>query len=352
MAIISSKALRLDRERNNLTAEAEIADDLPSALVQEWRSQLWRYQNYWSWMDGRVWETVDIHANVQQGKAPPLLFPVQLNPIYTAAIIHRNTLWGETPDTGVPLVRPLAIPKRHGDVAATNRKSAKKDAQFVNDVLEAILYQSNSRSEFIEAGFVTQTLGGCVFKISYEPWNKNLMDGLPVAFRQIEPEYFLPIYTLSDRWHLREARLGRMIDAYEAKEIYGVDVSKRDRILYLEKWKRNSVSVTVDGKPATIRMGDARVELSQKTDFGLVPFVYIPHEVVGQFYGVPIVQEIANLLKDAALCSSTSESMRMIQQGAVKIDGDKVSDKSLRIVSGTEAVFQVGKRKFARVTIS
>ena len=58
---------------------------------------------------------------------------------------------------------------------------------------------------------------------------------------------------------------------------------------------------------------------------------------------------IANLLKDAGLCSSTSEAMRMIQQGAVKIDGDKVSDKSLRITAGMEAVFQVGKRKFARV---
>ena len=60
---------------------------------------------------------------------------------------------------------------------------------------------------------------------------------------------------------------------------------------------------------------------------------------------------IANLLKDAGLCSSTSEAMRMIQQGAVKIDGDKVSDKSLRITSSTEAVFQVGKRKFARLIL-
>jgi tyrosyl-tRNA synthetase len=60
---------------------------------------------------------------------------------------------------------------------------------------------------------------------------------------------------------------------------------------------------------------------------------------------------IANLLKDAGLCSSTSEAMRMIQQGAVKIDGDKVSDKSLRITSATEAVFQVGKRKFARLIL-
>ncbi len=60
---------------------------------------------------------------------------------------------------------------------------------------------------------------------------------------------------------------------------------------------------------------------------------------------------IANLLKDGGLCASTSEAMRMIQQGAVKIDGEKVSDKSLRITAGTQAVFQVGKRKFARITV-
>ncbi len=60
---------------------------------------------------------------------------------------------------------------------------------------------------------------------------------------------------------------------------------------------------------------------------------------------------IANLLKDAGLCASTSEAMRMIQQGAVKIDGEKVIDKSTRIHTGTEGVFQVGKRKFARIAV-
>ena len=61
---------------------------------------------------------------------------------------------------------------------------------------------------------------------------------------------------------------------------------------------------------------------------------------------------IANLLKDAGLCASTSDAMRMIQQGAAKIDGDKVADKTVRIEPGTSGVFQVGKRKFARVTVS
>ncbi len=61
---------------------------------------------------------------------------------------------------------------------------------------------------------------------------------------------------------------------------------------------------------------------------------------------------IANLLKDAGLTGSTSDAMRMIQQGAVKIDGEKVEDKKLKIQAGTEGVFQVGKRKFAKVTVS
>ena len=58
---------------------------------------------------------------------------------------------------------------------------------------------------------------------------------------------------------------------------------------------------------------------------------------------------IANLLKDVGLTASTSEALRMIKQGAVKIDGEKVQDKSLVITSGLEAIFQVGKRKFARI---
>lgn len=61
---------------------------------------------------------------------------------------------------------------------------------------------------------------------------------------------------------------------------------------------------------------------------------------------------IGNLLKQADLVASTSDAMRMIKQGAVKIDGDKVDDPKLKITETGVKVFQVGKRKFARVTIS
>ncbi len=61
---------------------------------------------------------------------------------------------------------------------------------------------------------------------------------------------------------------------------------------------------------------------------------------------------IAKLLKDTGLTGSTSEAIRMINQGAVKIDGEKITDSKLEIAANTEQVYQVGKRKFARVKIT
>ncbi len=79
----------------------------------------------------------------------------------------------------------------------------------------------------------------------------------------------------------------------------------------------------------------------------------IPDDIPAFSFAAPAEgYAIANLLKDAGLCSSTSDAIRMIQQGAAKIDGEKIADKSVKIQKGTEGVFQVGKRKFARVNIN
>jgi tyrosyl-tRNA synthetase len=61
---------------------------------------------------------------------------------------------------------------------------------------------------------------------------------------------------------------------------------------------------------------------------------------------------IGNLLKSAKLVGSTSEAMRMIKQGAVKINGEKVEDTRLLLTEPGIAVYQVGKRKFARITLN
>ncbi len=60
---------------------------------------------------------------------------------------------------------------------------------------------------------------------------------------------------------------------------------------------------------------------------------------------------IAHLLKQAGLTPSTSEANRLVEQGGVKLDGEKVGDKGLQVAAGSTVVVQAGKRKFARVNI-
>jgi tyrosyl-tRNA synthetase len=61
---------------------------------------------------------------------------------------------------------------------------------------------------------------------------------------------------------------------------------------------------------------------------------------------------IASLLKLAGLVESTSEAIRAVQQGGVKLDSEKVTDKNLQLAKGSTVVAQVGKRKFAKIIIS
>lgn len=64
--------------------------------------------------------------------------------------------------------------------------------------------------------------------------------------------------------------------------------------------------------------------------------------------GIPI----ANLLREAGLTASTSDALRMIAQGAVRIDGERVDDRELRLAPGSTHVYRVGRRRYARVTVA
>lgn len=80
---------------------------------------------------------------------------------------------------------------------------------------------------------------------------------------------------------------------------------------------------------------------------GAMPEEMTEISVVAPTDGLPV----ANVLKEAGLVASTSEALRMIRQGAVRLDGERIEDEGARFAAGTRAVFQVGKRKFARVMV-
>ncbi len=110
-----------------------------------------------------------------------------------------------------------------------------------------------------------------------------------------------------------------------------------------------------DAKVALGKEIVTRFHSSQAADDALADFVNrskggIPDEVPElSLSGAPM--GVAQLLKQAGLCASTSEAMRMVDQGGVRIDGAVVSDKGLQVEAGT-FVMQVGKRKFARITLA
>src|ERR1035437_7406668 len=98
-----------------------------------------------------------------------------------------------------------------------------------------------------------------------------------------------------------------------------------------------------------------RFHSAQAAEDALADFVNrsrggIPDDVpLVSLSGAPL--GIGQLLKQANLCPSTSEALRMVEQGGVRIDGAAVSDKALKVGAGTFVV-QVGERKFAGVTLS
>ena len=61
---------------------------------------------------------------------------------------------------------------------------------------------------------------------------------------------------------------------------------------------------------------------------------------------------IATVIKEAGLVASTSEALRMLEQGAVRIDGERVTDRDKKIGVGDAGIFQVGKRRFARIRVT
>jgi tyrosyl-tRNA synthetase len=92
----------------------------------------------------------------------------------------------------------------------------------------------------------------------------------------------------------------------------------------------------------------ARQDFEQRFREGVLPETMPEVTVNVPPGGIPIAQ----LLRQAGLTPSTSEAQRMIEQGGVKLDGERVSDKAMKIAAGRTVVAQVGKRKFARITLT
>jgi tyrosyl-tRNA synthetase len=168
--------------------------------------------------------------------------------------------------------------------------------------------------------------------------------------------------------------LGNYIGIAEAPdEMFGKLMSISDTLMWryldllsfessatLEKW-RVEVQQGLNPRDVKFRLGKeivARFHGTQAGESALAAFVarfqqgIVPTEMPELAVAAPGgIVGIAQLLKETGLTASTSEAMRLVKQGGVRIDGDKVTDPALVIAAGQAHIVQVGKRKFARVTV-
>jgi tyrosyl-tRNA synthetase len=168
--------------------------------------------------------------------------------------------------------------------------------------------------------------------------------------------------------------LGNYVGIYDSPgEMFGKLMSISDELMwrYIEllsfesletiaRWKR---SVAEGANPRDIKVGFAQEIIARFHDQAAARRALedfearfrhgeIPQDLPEQVIEVPADGGvIGHVLKSSGVCPSTSEALRMIEQGGVKVNGEKVADKGLRLPAGATYVLQVGKRKFAKVSL-
>ena len=139
-----------------------------------------------------------------------------------------------------------------------------------------------------------------------------------------------------------------------------IELLSFESLATVSAWKRG---IEEGGNPRDVKVGFAKEIVTRFHDraaaeaaledfesrfrHGGIPEDMPEHAIAVPAEGMPIAQ----VLKLAGLCPSTSDALRMVEQGGVRVDGNKLTEKAMRFAAGATHVIQVGKRKFARVVL-
>lgn len=294
---------------NPSTALGYTQDDFPVDFpYARWTAQQVKYNDYWLWFTGTVWEE-PIKGAFDKANNPVLKFPLQVNLMKTAAMKHASVLLGEAADGPNPLIPIRVDPKRQVDQDAPDpglKRQAKELEYFLNDVW----MENNGRVLQSEGALIQQFLGGVVYKASWQPFNIDLENGIKVEM--ILPDFFMPIWDSTNPDDLLETFLVWRISSREAAIRYGYTANgagpSPDFVLYVEHWTKDTISITLGGRPIEYvvkfqnETGEptqaAKVFDNEANPFGFIPMVYIPRERAGGYYGLSIIDDLKGLAKE------------------------------------------------------
>jgi len=221
------------------------------------------------------------------------LYPVKINPLKSGVQKHAFSLFGEVEEDDNPLVSPKFI---------FTSDAQKKLADKAEDVLSQVWWESNGRAIQWQNGGVSQIYGGCIFKLTYDPF--DTLRSIPLRIDIPHPKYFIGVPQSSDMFRLREAWIVKPITQQEAKENgYTLGFSSSDEVPWLiEHWTNLKYNVWINTQSVQRYSGTEWVPVSDGTNpFGFVPVVYIPHIRIDGFYGENMFDHVRGIIKELNL---------------------------------------------------
>jgi hypothetical protein len=255
-----------------------------------WQSQADKYKEAQKYYSGRVLEETEPKGV----KGAPDKFPLRINKVKQACVMHANYLWGEhQPDS---LIEYTVTPKSE----KTNK--ARERATDIKNFLEEVLAASAAPTLFREQARLYMEHGGIYFKARPDKTNPT-----GIAIESASPDVIYPVWNPLNYRQLLRLHVVLQINAKVAEQLYGYnpDMAKKawgsgTDIEYVESWSPDGYVVTVGGQQA-VDMATGQPMRAQLnwinplTGQKIMPWVYIPRLRTGAFYGDSLAHELMGL---------------------------------------------------------
>lgn len=255
------------------------------AVSAAWQTQAVRYALMWSLYDGTYWNQLETKQPTPQrdGAGGYRRFRLGVNPIQMACNMHAYCLFGETDAKNF---LPFTV--------AHKNPSRSLDNTQAQEFLEIIWHDSHQAQTLYTAGLVAQITGGAFLRVRYN-FSEQSADPFaysPFKIELVQPDYVYPVW--SDNYqYFPELYIRYTMTAVEAQDRFGVSRgSWRDLVQYEEHWTSTRITIRIGEEEQWVVLQD------EANPFGLVPFVYIPHVLGGEFYGIPLPESVLGLVEE------------------------------------------------------
>lgn len=304
-----------------------------SRAVDEYFQMQQRYMEWWPWITGEAINELDKTVKTSSGDYPEK-YPLKLNPIQWVVQKHSEILWGETPDNASSLV---TFNFRKMD------KTTDEMCEKVSDFINLVWTENNGAELQSRGGFHSQFLGGCVYKVAWDPTNERLQTR--IRLEEIPVDVFIPIPDGSNPWVLLECYIMKYISPEDAYAKFGIrPIEGTYQVLYVEHWTRDKYEILVDGKIPTMNVKGVDIVQSGPNPWGRPPFVYIPHYTrPSGFYGISHVSSLVGLTKELNARSADMGDLVQTQSGNFRWIRNSTRQKAVDLPDGTQ-IIDIGQR--------